>query len=235
MARVEVADGEPLARRGLERLERHLLDLPVAPDRLAQGLAAVRVDAGEEPVGGEDGEPGVAERDEAHQHVRVRGARLLGVHARGLVAVVAVGDQQLGRRQRLGRRGDGLGVGDPPQPVHRAVVVGRLAERRPAEVRRERRPGVAVVEGEDRREVRPRGPRQPQPVLLRPRVRALVRPDAARRRSPRPARGRAARGGCGGARRARCSPARAPTARAPRRAPRRRRRSRPTASRRRAR
>ena len=52
----------------------------------------------QQAVGGEHGEPGILERDQAHQDVPVRAlaADLLGVHAGGLVAVVAVGDQQLG-------------------------------------------------------------------------------------------------------------------------------------------
>ena len=56
----------------------------------------------DEAVGGEDGQPWSCERDEAHEHVAVLAlaADLLGVDARGLVAVVAVGDEQLGGLQR---------------------------------------------------------------------------------------------------------------------------------------
>ena len=55
-------------------------------------------DVVEQPVRGEDRQPRVLEGDQAHQDVAVvaLAADLLGVDARGLVAVVAVGDQQLG-------------------------------------------------------------------------------------------------------------------------------------------
>ena len=148
--------------------------------------------------------PGVLERDEAHQHVAVRAlaADLVGVDARGLVAVVAVGDQQLGVAERVLDRGDRVGVGDPPEPVRGALVVGRLAPGLAADVRLERRPGRAArvgVQSEDRGEVRARGARQPEAVLLGPGVRALVRADAARGRSPRRARGRRSRAARGAA------------------------------------
>ena len=127
--------------------------------------------------------PGSPQRDEAHQHVAVRAlaADLVRVHARGLVAVVAVGDQQLGgrerrparRRSRPGRRRARAGGSVPSSSV--SSPNGGAVE-----VRRERRPGVAVVEREDRREVRARRAREPQPVLLRAGVRALVRADPAR-------------------------------------------------------
>ncbi len=154
-------------------------DLEVALERGAQPLAVS--DLGEQAVGGEDGQARVLERDQAHQHVA--GAALLVVHARGLVAVVAVGDQQLGGRERGADGLDRLRVGDAPQPVDGAVLVGHLGPRLGPEVRLERaprRPGRVVVEAEDGGEVRVRGAREPQPVLLRARMRALVRADAAR-------------------------------------------------------
>ena len=179
VVRVEVADPHAAVRRGLELVLGDLLDVPVAPDRLAQRDAPRVVEAGQQAVGGEDRQAGIAERHEAHQHVAVRAlaADLLGVRARGLVAVVAVGDQQLGGRQRLPHRRDRARVADAPEPMRGAVVVGQLAERGVRQLRRERRPGVAVVEREDRGEVRPRRAREPQPVLLRAGVRALVRAD----------------------------------------------------------
>ena len=130
-------------------------------------------------MGGEDRETGVAQRDEAHERVTVGAvaADLVRVSARGLVAVVAVGDQQLGSAQLLLRCGDRGPVGDAPEPMGRAVVIGQLAVRRPLELRRQRRPRIAVVEREDRREVGARRTRQQQPVLLRPWMRALVRTD----------------------------------------------------------
>ena len=66
--------------------------------------------------------------------------------------------------------------------MHGALVVGHLAPRRAVSVNGStapRRVGRVVVEAEDRREVRARGAREPQPVLLRARVGALVRADAA--------------------------------------------------------
>ena len=62
-------------------------------------------------------EPGVLQRHEQHEHVAViaLAADLVRVDARGLVAVVAVGDQQLGVGQRALEGGDVVGVGDPPE------------------------------------------------------------------------------------------------------------------------
>ena len=135
-------------------------------------------------MGGEDGQTRVLERDQAHQHVAVAAlpAQLLGVDARGLVAVVAVGDQQLGVTQRLGDRGRRVLLRHAPEPVLGAVLVGHVAPRHGLGVGRERTPHRAVrivVEREDGGEVRPRGAGQPQPVLLRPGVGALVRADTA--------------------------------------------------------
>ena len=103
--------------------------------------------------------------------------------------MVAVGDQQL----RVGELGDhgamGAGVADPPHPVDRPVVVGDLGPGdscgEPVEVA----PGIALVQREDRREIVPGRLGQPQPVLLRPRLGALVRAHAAGpiRRHPDPA------------------------------------------------
>jgi hypothetical protein len=103
-------------------------------------------------MGGEDRQPRVLQRDEAHQDVVVLAlaADLRRVDARGLVAVMAVRDQQLGGRQGLLDGGDRRRVADAPQPVRCAVLVGQLAEGRAAQVRRERGPRVAVVEREDR-------------------------------------------------------------------------------------
>jgi hypothetical protein len=135
-------------------------------------------------VGGEDGEARVLERDEAHEHVAVLAlaADLVGVDARGLVAVVAVGDQQLGLGERVDRGGDGAAVPDAPDAVLGAVIVQDLAPRHGLSVGREgapRRSRRVVVEAEDRRQVGARGAREAEAVLLRPGVRALVGADAA--------------------------------------------------------
>ena len=67
----------------------------------------------------EHGQPRVVERDQRHQRVAVRpvAADLVGVGARGLVAVVAVGDQQLGVGELGGDGAVSVGVADPPDPV----------------------------------------------------------------------------------------------------------------------
>ena len=80
------------------------LDLEVAPDRLGERLLLVGAQVAQQPMGGEHGQAGVLERHQAHQDVPVRtlAADLLGVDTGGLVAVVAVGDQQL--RRPAGRR-----------------------------------------------------------------------------------------------------------------------------------
>ena len=54
-------------------------------------------------MGGEDGEAGIIEAGQRHQRVVVRAlaADLVAVGAGGLVAVVAVGDQQLGVGEAL--------------------------------------------------------------------------------------------------------------------------------------
>ena len=87
--------------------------------------------AAQEPVGGEDRQAGVFERHQAHQHVAVRSlaADLVGVDASGLVAVVAVGDQELGGVERPLDGVDRVGRLDAPHPVDGAIVVGRLAPR----------------------------------------------------------------------------------------------------------
>src|SRR5581483_7290313 len=84
--------------------------------------------------------------------------------ARGLVAVVAVGDEE--RRGELERL-----RGQPPEAgAHPALV--DLEHRLAARPRRRR---VAVVEEEDRLELRPRRAEEREPAGLRLLVRALVR------------------------------------------------------------
>jgi hypothetical protein len=105
-------------------------------------------------------------------------ADLLGVHARGLVAVMAVGDEQLGGGERLLEGLDRGGIGHAPEPVDRAVVVGQLADGIGG---RQHGCGGAdrvVVEAEDGGEVRSGRACEAQAVLLGARVGALVRADA---------------------------------------------------------
>ena len=93
-------------------------------------LRAVVLQAAEQAVRGEDEQARVLERHEQHEHVAVvaLAADLLRVHARGLVAVVAVRDQELGVGERALEGGDAVGVGDPPERVAGALVVGHLGE-----------------------------------------------------------------------------------------------------------
>ena len=164
-----------------------LVDLEVAHERVADGelLLGVVLQPGQQPVGREHEQARVGERAEQHQHVLVRSlaADLLRVDPRGLVAVVAVGDQQLGVGQRHLELGDQVLVGGAPDRVLRAVEVGRRCERRGAGDLIHRASGGAVAIGEqaeDGGEVGAGGARELEPVLLGARVRALVRADAAR-------------------------------------------------------
>ena len=130
-------------------------------------------------MGGEDGEAGVLERDQRHQDVvgRPAGADLALVGEGGLVAVVAVGDQQLAGRELGGDRLVDGRVADAPDAVGGPVGVGDLAPRLSADRRLQVLPGVARVEGEDGGEVVASRAGEAQPVLLRPGLSALVRPD----------------------------------------------------------
>ena len=166
--------------------------------------------------------PGSSSAHEQHQHVAVLAlaADLLRVHARGLVAVVAVGDQQLGVGERALERGDRGRGRRPARGGSRPLVVGHVRERLLARDLRERLPRAAArvrEQAEDGGQVRARRAREVEPVLLRPGMGALVRPDAARRRSPPRARARRTRARTVAVRRGRCSPGAAP--RSPARAP----------------
>ncbi len=184
--RVDVAEDDAIARgRGKLRRARQRLDLEVVSDRGGQRLVLLGGEALEQAMRGKHREPRVLERDQAHEHVAVRAlaADLLGVHPCGLVAVVTVGDQQLGPAQRLGQAGDHRLVLDVPEPVHGPVVVGRL---RPGRLLRRlfervlRLASGIVVEREDRGEVRLGGAGKPEPVFLGAGVGALVGPDPSR-------------------------------------------------------
>ena len=101
---------------------------------------------------GKDGEARVLQGDQAHQHVVGRRLLLL-VDPGGLVAVVAVGDQQLGLLERGLERRDRVLVFDAPELVERALVVGDLAPRGVVRERLDGGPsgvGGVVVEAEDR-------------------------------------------------------------------------------------
>ena len=170
-------------------------------------------------MGRKDGQPAVLERGQRHQRVAVRAlaADLVAVGARGLVAVVAVGDQQLRVGELCRHRLVHRGVGDPPDAVHGAVVVGHLAPGVAGGRRLDLRPGVGAGEGEDRREVVAGGAGEVEAVLLGPRLGALVGPHSAGPvvLDPHPGEDRVA--GESASRPAPCSPGSAP--RAPARGP----------------
>jgi len=126
---VDVAeDAEPVLAGRVEVVVAHLLDLEQLAQPLAQALALLGIVGQplEQAVGGKDGQAGVVERGQRHQRVAVRAlaADLVAVGAGGLVAVMAVGDQQLGAG-KLGRH--------PPRARR-----GRRFARRGARCRRRR-------------------------------------------------------------------------------------------------
>ncbi len=128
----------------------------------ASAWRAGLVEAADEAVGGKDGEAGVLQGDQAHQHIPVRSlaADLLRVGLCGLVTVMAVCDQQLGIAQRLLNGRDRLLLGDAPDSVDGAFGVRDLAVGGLLAGRRQCVPGGVGgigVEREDRREVRLRG------------------------------------------------------------------------------
>ena len=111
--------------------------------------------------------------------MRALAADLLHVGAGGLVAVMAVGDQQLGVGKLCRHRLVHGGLGDPPDAVQGAVVVGHLAPGVAGGRRLDLPPGVGAGEREDRREVVAGGAGEVEAVLLRPRLGALVGPHSA--------------------------------------------------------
>ncbi len=118
----------------------------------------------EEAVGGEDLEPGILGRDEHHGHLRAgRDSLLLAEGDSGLVAVVAVGDQEL----LVVEVANDHRIVDPPElgafDLQVRLAVGPLD-----------RCG-AVVEQEDRLQLDARGPQQAEALLFRAGVSALVR------------------------------------------------------------
>ena len=201
-----------------------LLDLEVALQRVADRLLllAVVLQAGEQAVGGED----VQARVRAPRGTSARsGARPRRRPPRRTRARSRSGG---GRRRSAARR-------RPARPGGRRSRRGRPSARACSSCPRrrsasangsppvalgERLAGRAVgigEEAEDGGEVGPRGARQAQPVLLRPRVGALVRADPARAVVLHAHAREEARCACACCRRAPCSPAAAPTA--PARAP----------------
>src|SRR5437764_7619915 len=123
-----------------------------------------------DPVRGKDRQSFLPRRDDDREQPRRRLAAVLLVEReRRLVAVMAVGDQQLRPGELLDERVAELWV-EPPDAVSAALQV-RLTET--VELDR------AVPEEEERLELGAGGAEQPQPPLLRACVRALVRQDDA--------------------------------------------------------
>ena len=119
-------------------------------------------------MGREDHQARVIEADQHGEYVgALRRACLLVVGERGLVAMVAVGDQKLAVCEGLV---NAVG-GEAPEAcaldleVRLALGTGRWRR--------------AFVEEEERLELRPNLAQEPQPLLLRPAVGALVRKDDA--------------------------------------------------------
>ena len=141
----------------------------------------VGVEVAEHAVRAEDRQAGVIERDQAHERVAMGplAADLVGVGERRLVAVVTVGDQELGVGQLGGDRLVDSGIGDPPDAMHRAVGVGDLTPGFVAEPGLDVAPRVPGVKGEDRRQVVAGGPGEPQAILLRAGLGSLVGADQA--------------------------------------------------------
>src|ERR1044072_6021807 len=155
-------DTRALLAERVEALDTDLLDFEQLAQALAEALLALGIGgkAREGAVGGEDGEAGVVEPGQRHQRevVRALAADLVAVGERGLVEVVAVGDQQLGIGQQLGHLGVDPRVVDPPGAGDGAERVGRrLSPRRHLGQWRHQGPGVQRAEREDRREGVARG------------------------------------------------------------------------------
>src|SRR5512132_3262882 len=185
LAAIDRRDRLAALRRVADALRRQGIDdLDVEPVALEQLVAAApiednpwelvawlvdrrpadAVDRLRKPVGRKDRQSLLADRDEHHHHPGTCFRAVLLVEGeRGLVAVVAVGDQEL----RVGEAPARI-VLDAPEPVAARGEV-RLA---PGNLDR-----VAVVQQEDRLELGPCRPQESQAPLLRPGVRALVRQD----------------------------------------------------------
>ena len=180
--RVEVAeDADSFHAVGVELIFRDLIDLEELLQPGAEGLllGGIVGESRNQAMGGKDGQPGVLQRDEGHQDVvgGTAGTDLALVGERGLVAVVAVGDQQLARLELGSDRLVDSRVFDPPDAVGRPVAIGHFAPGLAAEDRLEVAPGVAGMEGEDGGEVVSGGAGQSQPVLLGARLGPLVGAD----------------------------------------------------------
>ena len=142
-------------------------------------------------MGGEDGQPLVPEVRERHQDEVVRPVSLrialplpllVAVGQRRLVAVVAVGDQDLAVGQCNLGGGDGIGVGDRPEAMLGAVLVGGRHLGPPGGDGGQRLVGRAlrvVVEAEDRRQVGARRPHQVEAGALHMLVGLLMWADPA--------------------------------------------------------
>ena len=157
--------------------------------RLVDRRAADAVDRLRDAVRREDRQPLLVGRDDHDEQPRRRlGAVLLVERERGLVAVVAVGDQQLRVRQLLGERVAEVGV-EPPEPRGDAALLGgevglaETVERRSSRPRAGRSARAACASHEAGAAAPPSGRRACARAGGRRGSRTARR--AARRRSPR--------------------------------------------------
>ena len=161
-------DRGPVVGDAAELVERAArIVLPVVAE-LEEGRLRIRA---EHAVRREDRQPRLRSGDDdGHQPRALLGTVLLVERERGLVAVVAVRDQELRVREPID---EGL-VAHAPQPA-RDAALGRLEVRLAGVPRSER----SRKEQEDRLELRAHGAEQAQAALLRSCVSALVRQDDA--------------------------------------------------------
>ncbi len=144
--------------------------------------------AAEQAVRGKHQQAGVAHADAHHQHEVGRivwlqlagGGQFVAVVAGRFVAVVAVGDEQRLGGHQLDQLRDHRRIGDRPQAMDDAQVVGGFDRRNLLGGGFEQvLGGVGVVgkQAEDLAQVRPAGAGQQQAVLLGARKRLFVRVD----------------------------------------------------------
>ena len=110
------------------------------------------------------------------------GGKFVTIRTRGLVAMMPVGDEDVPVGHRGRGRGDDRRIGHRPDAVNHADLVGRLdrmaAGGEPIERAQDGRVGIGV-RPEDRRQVRPAGPGELEPVELGGPVGLLVGVDPA--------------------------------------------------------
>jgi hypothetical protein len=135
----------------------------------------------DEPVVGKDREPRRLQGEERH-HLLLRFRVTSGIRHRGLIAVVAVGDDH----RRVGHQRldppDHVGIGDAPESVVLAAQIGRLGDRvTPPGGGSPQAPVRIADEHEQQADVRTGPLQQLHPIALGAGVRPLVRQHDASR------------------------------------------------------